>query len=276
MAAIVQPAARKLTTREIEARQRRNATLYTLGVRGASLAIVLGAWEYFGRGVNNLTFTYPSAIVAAFGVLIGNGELWKYLSDSLQVLLYGLSIGTVVGILLGLVMGRWRPPELVLQPLLFAFNSMPLVALLPLLVMWFGIGVQGKVVAVFLFTFFPLVVNSFQGVKSVDPRLREVARSFSTDERRLWGDVLIPSAMPFIVTGFRQAISRGLIGMVAADLQTALTGIGYMIVRYSNSYQMDKTFVPVITLAIIALVLVQGLRVVERRLQPWTQPDTAA
>jgi ABC-type nitrate/sulfonate/bicarbonate transport system permease component len=275
MAAIVQPAARKLTSREIEARQRRNAALYTLGVRGASLAIVLGAWEYFGRGVNNLTFTYPSAVVAAFGVLIGNGELWKYLSDSLQVLLYGLSIGTVVGILLGLVMGRWRPPEMLLQPLLFAFNSMPLVALLPLLVMWFGIGVQGKVVAVFLFTFFPLVVNSFQGVKSVDPRLLEVARSFSTDERRLWGDVLMPSAMPFIVTGFRQAISRGLIGMVAADLQTALTGIGYMIVRYSNSYQMDKTFVPVITLAIIALVLVQGLRIVERRLQPWTQPDTA-
>ncbi len=255
------------------ARVRRRTALGAVAVRAGSILLVLVLWEFFGRDVNPIIFTYPTAILSAFGVLIGNGELWKYLSDSLAVLAYGLSLGTVVGIVLGLVMGRSRWVEVVLEPLLYAFNSMPLIALLPLLVMWFGIGVAGKAATVFLFTFFPLVVNTFQGVKNVDPRLLEVARSFRTDERELWADVILPSALPFIVTGFRLAISRGLVAMVAADLQTALTGVGYMIVRYANMYRMDMTFVPVITLSIIALVLVQGLRVVERRIQPWADPS---
>jgi NitT/TauT family transport system permease protein len=112
-------------------------------------------------------------------------------------------------------------------------------------------------------------LNTYQGVHGVDARLLEVARSFRSSERALWGDVILPSALPFIVAGLRLALGRALIGMVIADLYTSVSGIGYLIVRYAQNLQIDRLLVPVVILSITGVLLVQALRWLESRIAPW-------
>jgi sulfonate transport system permease protein len=148
--------------------------------------------------------------------------------------------------------------------------SIPSVALVPLIVLWAGFDVTAKVVILFLFAFFPMAINTHQGVKNVDPKLIEVGRAFRASERQLWTNIVLPGALPFIVTGLRLAVGRGLIGMVLADLYTAISGIGYLIVRTAATYEVDKMFVPIVTLGLLGVTLTALLRVVELQVAPWT------
>jgi NitT/TauT family transport system permease protein len=148
--------------------------------------------------------------------------------------------------------------------------STPTVALVPLIVLWVGFEFTAKVVILFLFAFFPLVINTYQGVKHVDPRLLEVGRAFRCSERQLWANIVLPAALPFIVTGLRLAVGRGLIGMVLADLYTAISGIGYLIVRSASTYRVDKMFVPIVVLGLLGITLTALLRAAERWVAPWT------
>ena len=143
-------------------------------------------------------------------------------------------------------------------------------ALVPLIVLWAGFETVAKVIILFLFAFFPMVINTYQGVKNVDPRLIEVGRAFRCSERQLWTNIVLPGALPFIVTGLRLAVGRGLIGMVLADLYTAISGIGYLIVRTASTYQVDKMFVPIVTLGILGVTLTALLRLLEIKVAPWT------
>jgi ABC-type nitrate/sulfonate/bicarbonate transport system permease component len=137
-------------------------------------------------------------------------------------------------------------------------------------VLWAGFESTAKIIVLFLFAFFPMAINTYQGVKNVDPRLIEVGRAFRCSERQLWVNIVLPGALPFIVTGLRLAVGRGLIGMVLADQYTAISGIGYLIVRTAATYQVDKMFVPIVTLGILGITLTALLRVLERRVAPWT------
>jgi sulfonate transport system permease protein len=247
----------------------RRAALGRAAIRLASLVIVLGGWEYFGRQTNPILFTYPTAIAQAAVKMIASGELWKYLSQSLVVLFAGLGLAAVFGIALGLVMARVRVIDIALDTYITALYSIPSVALVPVLVLWFGFEATAKIAVVFLFTFFPIVINTYQGVKNVDERLIEVGRAFRCSERDLWFHIVLPAALPFIVAGLRLAIGRGLIGMVLADLYTAITGIGYLIARYASTYRTDAMFVPIVTLGILGITLTGLLRFIERRIAPW-------
>jgi NitT/TauT family transport system permease protein len=140
----------------------------------------------------------------------------------------------------------------------------------PLIVLWAGFESSAKIIILFLFAFFPVVINTYQGVKNVDPKLLEVGRAFRCSERQLWINIVLPAALPFIVTGIRLAVGRGLIGMVLADLYTAISGIGYLIVRSASTYRVDKMFVPVVTLGLLGIALTALLRFTERRVAPWT------
>jgi NitT/TauT family transport system permease protein len=247
----------------------RRAAVGRLAIRLVSLLIVLGGWEYFGRQTNPILFTYPTAVAQAAVKMIASGELWKYLSQSLIVLFAGLGLASVFGIALGLAMARFRVIDIALDTYITALYSIPSVALVPVLVLWFGFEITAKTAVVFLFTFFPIVINTYQGVKNVDERLLEVGRAFRCGERGLWIHIVLPAALPFIVAGLRLAIGRGLIGMVLADLYTAITGIGYLIARYASTYRTDAMFVPIVTLGILGITLTSLLRFVERRIAPW-------
>lgn len=244
-------------------------------IRGVSLAVVLVAWELYGRSVNPILFTYPTAVLEAFLELVGNGELGSYLGQSLQVLGISLVIAVAAGVPLGVLLARFPAVEIATDLYVNALYATPMVALVPLIVLWFGVGVPAKVVIVVLFMIFPILINTQQGVKNVDRGLLEVARSFCSSERRLWGDVVLPSAVPFIAAGVRLAIGRGLVGMVIAEFYTSIAGLGYMIVRHANAFETAKLFVPIVVLMALGVLLVQGARSLELRLAPWQRRAAA-
>ena len=255
------------------ARRRRQRAGAINHIRLASLTIVLAVWQWFGAEINPALFTTPSAVANAAVGMIASGELWAYLWPSLIVLAIGLVLASVVGITIGLLLARYWVVDVAFGIYITFLYSIPTVALVPLIVLWAGYETTAKVIILFLFAFFPMAINTYQGVKNVDPRLIEVGRSFRCSERQLWTNIVLPGALPFILTGLRLAVGRGLIGMVLADLYTAVSGIGYLIARAAGTYQVDKMFVPIVTLGILGVVLTALLRVMEIKLAPWTAAD---
>ena len=238
-------------------------------VRLISLAAVLSLWEFYGRRVNPILFTYPSAVARAVGELADSGELWSYMQQSLLVLAYAAFFAVVVGVVLGVAMGRFTIFEWAADIYINALYSMPMVAVVPLIVLWFGFKIPAKVIIVFAFMVFPVLLNTFEGVKNVDRNLQEVARSFCSSEAQLWRHLIIPSAIPFIVAGVRLAIGRGLVGMIVAEFYTSVTGLGYMIVRYANALETDKLFVPIVVVMLLGVGLMSLAKWIEGRIAPW-------
>ena len=238
-------------------------------IRAASILLTLLVWEYVGRNVNPILFTYPVAIAGAFYEVVATGELFGFLWQSLQVLGYGFSLALLAGIFLGVVVGRFTAAEHAIDLQVSALYSTPTVALVPLIVLWLGFKVPAKTFVVFLFCVFPILINTQQGVRAVDRGLLEVARSFCSTERQLWRDLVIPSALPYIVAGIRLAIGRGLVGMVIAEFYTSITGLGYMIVRYANNFETAKLFVPIVVLALLGILLTEAVKQIEVRIAPW-------
>lgn len=251
--------------------RRRRQTIVDIGIRILSLFVVLAIWQIFGGEIDQTLFTTPIAIAKAAVVMIGSGELWNYLAPSLLVLLIGLSLAVVIGVLIGVLLARFRILDLALGVYITFLYSIPSVALVPLIVLWAGFEMSAKIIILFLFAFFPMAINTYQGVKNVDPKLLEVGRSFRCSERQLWINIILPGALPFIITGLRLAIGRGLIGMVLADLYTAISGIGYLIVRTASTYEVDKMFVPIVTLGLLGVGLTAAVRFLETCVAPWTK-----
>jgi NitT/TauT family transport system permease protein len=257
--------------RQVAADRRRRQLLMNIAVRTISLISVLVLWQIFGAKIDQTLFTTPIAIFYAAIDMVGSGELWTYLAPSLVVLAIGLGLAAVIGIAIGLILARFWLLDVGFGVYITFLYSIPSVALVPLIVLWAGFDLMAKVLICFMFAFFPMVINTYQGVKNVDQKLIEVGRSFRCTERQLWTNIVLPGALPFIVTGLRLAVGRGLIGMVLADLYTAISGIGYLIVRTASTYQVDKMFVPIVTLGLLGVVLTACVRFVEVRVAPWTQ-----
>jgi len=257
--------------KQVAARRRRKQLVLNVTVRLVSLTTVLALWQFFGGKIDPVLFTTPSAIARAAVEMVGSGELWTYLAPSLLVLCIGLSMAAVVGVVIGLMLARFWVLDVGLGVYITFLYSIPSVALVPLIVLWAGFDITAKVIILFMFAFFPMVINTYQGVKNVDHKLIEVGRSFRCSERQLWINIVLPGALPFIVTGLRLAVGRGLIGMVLADLYTAISGIGYLIVRTASTYQVDKMFVPIVTLGLLGVTLTACVRFLETRVAPWTK-----
>ena len=237
------------------------------------VALILIVWQIVGPTISPIFFTYPTKIAVAFYTLTASGDLPYYLAQSLEVMFYGLSIAILVGIPLAILMARVRWLDWALDLPINALYATPLVAVVPLLVLWFGIYMKAKIIVVFLFAVFPVLINTYQGVRECDKNMLEVARSFRSNEWRIWGDVLLPFAVPYIIAGIRLAIGRGLIGMIIAEFYTTISGLGYMITRYANNFEMDKTFVPVIVLMFLGVSLTSLLKWFGHRIAPWSHAN---
>jgi NitT/TauT family transport system permease protein len=237
------------------------------------VALILIVWQIVGPSISPIFFTYPTKIAVAFYDLTISGELPYFLGQSLEVMVYGLVIAVAVGIPLGIATARFRRLDWALDLPINALYATPLVAVVPLLVLWFGIYLKAKIIVVFLFAVFPVLINTYQGVRECDKNMLEVARSFRSNERRMWQDVLLPFSTPYIIAGIRLAIGRGLIGMIIAEFYTTITGLGFMITKYANQFEMDKTFVPVIVLMILGVSLTTLLKWFGRRIAPWSHAN---
>jgi ABC-type nitrate/sulfonate/bicarbonate transport system permease component len=245
------------------------AALYRYGF----VVVILIVWEIVGPHISPIFFTYPSKIALAFYETTASGELPYFLGQSLEVMIYGLIAAIAVGIPLGVAMARIRWLDWALDLPINALYATPLVAVVPLLVLWFGIYLKAKIIVVFLFAVFPILINTYQGVRECDKGMLEVAQSFRSSEWKMWQDVLLPFAVPYIIAGLRLAIGRGLIGMIIAEFYTTISGLGFMITKYANIFAMDKTFVPVIVLMVLGVSLTTMLKWVGRRIAPWSQAN---
>jgi NitT/TauT family transport system permease protein len=259
------PAARHPVKTNLSRRQ------MTWCLRGASLLITLALWEWYGRSTNPILFTYPTAIALAAMDMLADGTLLSALGQSLCVLSAGFAMGTLVGIGLGLLSGRSQVVAGLLDIPVTALYATPMVALIPILVLWFGFGTSAKIMVVLLFTIFPVLINSQRGVREVDPRLVEVAHAFCSPEYRLWTDLILPSALPFVMTGIRLAIGRALIAVIVAEFYTAISGLGYLIVSNAHAFQTARVFVPIVVLMLLGVVTTALLEMVEARISPWRQ-----
>jgi NitT/TauT family transport system permease protein len=234
-----------------------------------ALCVFLAFWEYFGRDINPIFGSYPSAIFGAFLDLVRNGKLITALGQSIQPFVVGYGVAIVIGVPLGLVIGRFWVAEAALGILVTGGYAMPLVALVPLLVLWFGLGFEVKCAVIFLMSIFPICINTWLGVKSVPKTLIDVGKSLVASNTVILRRIVLPATLPYIMAGIRLAVGRAVVGMVIAEFFTTINGLGAIIINSANNFDTATMFVPIIVLMVLAVGLNSLIGWVERIVAPW-------
>jgi ABC-type nitrate/sulfonate/bicarbonate transport system permease component len=238
-------------------------------VTAASLVVILLLWEALGRHINPIFGAPPSAIFVAFVELVRNGKLAAALLQSLQPFIVGYCVAIVIGVPLGLVIGRFWMAEAALGILVTGGYAMPLVALVPLLVLWFGLGFEVKAAIIFLMSIFPICINTWLGVKSVPKTLIDVGKSFVASDAVILRRIVLPATLPYIMAGIRLAVGRAVVGMVIAEFFTQISGLGGIIINAANNFDTATMFVPIILLMVLAVGLNWLIGRFERFVAPW-------
>jgi ABC-type nitrate/sulfonate/bicarbonate transport system permease component len=238
-------------------------------IRLVAVIVVVAGWEVFGRQVEPLFMSYPTAIGTAAVDMIRSGELPAALVDSLGTLLLAFFIASVIGVGLGLLIGRYRSVEAATDWLVNALYATPLVAIIPLVVLWLGLGFSAKLFIVVILAVFPVLINTAAGVRNVPRPLLDVGFAFDATERQLFTKFILPASLPYMMTGLRLGVGRAIIGMVVAEFFTAITGLGALIVKYGNQYDTASMFVPILTLMLLGVTLTALMRRIEASIAPW-------
>ena len=238
-------------------------------ITAASIVSFFALWEWFGRDVNPVFGSYPSAIFDAFVALAKSGKLLKALIDSLQPFLAGYGLAVVVGVPLGLIIGRFAFLEAALGVYVTAGFAMPLVALVPLLILWMGLGFMVKMAIIFLMAVFPITINAWLGVRAVPKTLIEVGLSFVASPATILRRIVLPATLPYIMAGLRLAVGRAVVAMIVAEFFTSIGGLGGIIINSANNFDTATMFVPVIVIVLLAIGLTWLIGIVERRVAPW-------
>jgi len=244
-----------------------NRLLGTLSILGG-----LAIWEFVGRViVNNALFlASPSQIARAIVTLTADGELGHHVAVSGLEFVLGYSIACVLGVVLGVAMGESLTLKRLLDPWVAGIYATPVIALAPLFILWFGIGIWSKVVVVVSLVLFPVTINTEAGLQRKSERLAEMLRSFGATRRQIFWKLSLPSAMPFIMTGLKLGIGRGLIGVVVAELFGARAGLGFLISESAAVFNMPDLFAAIVVLAAAGILMTAGFNWLESRLVPWT------
>src|SRR5438128_7157436 len=250
-----------------EAKPRRPVPNWVITV--GSLVVLLGAWEIFGRDINPVFGSYPSAIAEAFWQLARTGKLWTALLDSLRPFLLGYALAILIGIPIGLVIGRFRVVEAATGIYITAGYAMPLVALVPLLVLWLGLGFTVKVAIIFLLSVFPICINTWLGVTAVPKTLIEVGKSLVAPDSVILRRIVLPATLPYIMAGIRLAVGRAVVAMIIAEFFTSISGLGAIIITSANNFDTATMFVPIVILMVMAIGLTYLIGAVERWVAPW-------
>src|SRR5260370_31361817 len=236
-----------------------------------SMLIFLGVWELAVRlGLVNPLFTSsPSRIAIAAVEMFADGSIYGHLRVSGSEFLLGFSLAVVIGVPLGILMGWYSRLDAVLDPFVSALYATPRIALLPLVMIWFGIGVMSKIAIVFLGAIFPILVNTITGVRTVNADFVKVARSFGSNDWQMFLTVALPSSGPLLLTGLRLGIGHALVGIVVGEMYGATHGLGYLIATSGARFQTDKVMVGIIIIAAAGVALTELLRVIERCFEAW-------
>lgn len=228
-------------------------------------------WEVSARYLvhNERIFAPFSHVVVALFRLFQTGEIWKHLSVSGYEFVVGFFLASVVGVAVGFLMGTVKTVRDYLDPWVSGLYSAPLVALAPLFIMLFGVGLASKIALVFSVAFFPIAVNTAAGVASIDSGMIEVAKSFNASRFQILAKVLVPFSLSYIVTGLRLGVGRGLTGVVVAEFFFANAGLGFLVALAGQTFNTSLLFAGVLVFAVAGVVLIGALKRLERKLAPW-------
>ena len=246
-----------------------------------TIVILLFAWQLLPQLITisagaRLFFTTPSRIAITLWNMFAQGTIWLPLGVSAAAFSVGLGLAIAVGLPLGILLGRSRTLNAMLDPFVTAFNATPRLVFLPLLLLWFGLGMWSKVVIVFIGALFPILINTYEGVRNADRVLINVVRSFGAGEWDIARLVVVPNAMPYIVVGLRLAIGRATLGVVVAEFFGSEEGLGVVMVRAASSYHVDIVFAGLVVFAGLSLLMTSGVKMIENRLSRWRPQHASA
>lgn len=240
-----------------------------------AVIVFLAFWEasvVFGW-VNPLFTSAPSRIVQTALLLGRDPVFWNHMAVSGTEFILGFALAVVVGVPLGILMGWYRRLNALLDPFVSALYATPRIALIPLIVIWFGIGIGSKIAVIFLSTVFPILINTITGVRTVDRDFIKVARSYCASDSQLFMTVVLPSSVPMLLTGLRLGLGHALIGVVVGEMYAATAGIGFMISVAGASFQTDKVMVGILIIAVAGMIMTSMLKALERRFEPWRRDN---
>ncbi|MFQ5849101.1 MAG: ABC transporter permease [Candidatus Binatia bacterium] len=240
---------------------------------GFVLLLLLG-WEALPllvalpKGLS-LFFTTPFNIVITLYELIDKGEIIHHFYISATEFLVGLGLSIIMALPLGIIMGRSTTVNAMFDPFVTAFNATPRLVFLPLVVLWVGLGIWSKVVIVFIGALFPLLINTYEGVRNVDRVLVNVVRSFGAREWQIMKMVVLPNSLPYIVAGLRLAIGRAILGVVVGEFFASSEGLGFVMAAAAGNYQVDIVFAGLVIFMGISLAMTMSVKRLESRLSRW-------
>ncbi len=238
-------------------------------VRVVAVILFFIFWEFAGREGNELFMSYPSAIVRAAWIITADGTLIEAFMASMVPFAIGMVISIIGGIVFGVAMARIWLFEYIIDPYVNALYAIPRIALVPLITLVAGLQIGGKITIIVSIAIFPVIINTYAGMKDVRGSLMEIGRAFCASERQIFFKIVLPYALPFIMAGIRLAVGLAIIGMVVAELFTAVTGLGGLIVRFANAFATDRLFVPIVLVAIMGVMITQFVQFIEYRLSKW-------
>jgi ABC-type nitrate/sulfonate/bicarbonate transport system permease component len=238
-------------------------------IRIASVLTFFAFWEYVGRDMNPLFMTYPSAILQAAWDLTTSGQLPDAFLVSMEPFLIGLAISIVLGVTIGIAIGQFWLIEYILDPFISALYAIPRVALVPLIILWAGLHVTGKVTVIVSIAIFPVIINTYAGIKDVRGSLLEIGRAYCASDVQLFMKVILPAAVPYIMAGVRLSVGLAIISMIVAEFFTAINGLGGLIVFYANNFDTADLFVPIIVTGVLGVSLSALVSIIDRRLSHW-------
>lgn len=218
--------------------------------------------------IKPLFISSPSRIFKAAIWLFNNG-FWSDIQVSATEFAIGFLLAIAFGIPAGICLGWYKSLELIFDPFISSLYATPRVALLPLLILWLGIGIKSKIAVVFLGCIFPLLVNTITAMKTLDPLLLKCSKSFGANDLQIFTTIAIPSSVPFILSGMRLAVGRGLVGIVVGELVASTAGVGHMMSIAGSTFQTDKLFVGIIFLASSGYVMTELLKQLEKKFDKW-------
>jgi ABC-type nitrate/sulfonate/bicarbonate transport system permease component len=239
-----------------------------------SIALLLLVWQvvpYFVqlRPGTKLFFTVPSQIAGTLWEMFASGSVWAPLGVSATAFAIGLAMAIATGLPLGILLGRSSTLSAMFDPFITAFNATPRLVFLPLLMLWFGIGLWSKVAVVFLGALFPLLINTYEGVRNADKLLINVVRSFGANEWDIARLVVVPNALPFIIVGLRLAVGRAVLGVVVSEFFGSQEGLGVVMVRAASAFQVNVVFAGLIIFAGLSLIMTGVVKLLEDRMSRW-------
>lgn len=245
--------------------------LQSVGLGGGVIIGLLILWELAAdkSWINPMFSSSPSRIIKTLYDLFSSGEIYMHLAESGKVFSIGYVMAVAVGVPVGILIGWFKKLGLAFTPLIVAFNTIPRIALLPLFIIWFGLGINSKLALIFLSAVFPLIINMQTAVSQLDKDLTTVAKAYGANQRQLFLTIAMPESVPYLITGMRLSTGRALLSLIVAETSGISRGIGYLISYSGAVLQTDKLFACVLIIATFGIILDRSLLALYRKFSIW-------